>query len=359
MVGEDHGTAEVPKFCAALFRSLVPMGFQTIVLETGPVVTERLAKWVAAPGGRAQFAAFEKKYPGTTAFYGWGGEFDFLRSSYDATNGRLRLWGIDQELMGAPGFLFDEMLATNPGPKSTALIAQLSKENSDDLAAAYKTGNPGAMFAMQASRDELVALQTSLHADGNARAQHLAGALLATRDIYINCCNEHAPQSNRDRALLMKASLAAYLGDDTAPGRLPKLFFKFGEEHMYRGFNPIRNNDVGNTMAEIADTAGLKDVHILMLGIEGTQTAFAGIGKWASPPYSLMDDDHARFHFLKPFVDAADRNGLTLYDMRPLRSHFASMGITDPNYERLVFGYDFLVLAGKTTPDAPIDPTIF
>ena len=52
-------------------------------------------------------------------------------------------------------------------------------------------------------------------------------------------------------------------------------------------------------------------------------------------------------------------DGWTLYDLRPLRVHFSQTGIADAGYERLVFGYDFLLLVPRTTADPAIDPNAF
>jgi hypothetical protein len=361
MVGEDHGTAEIPRFCDALFASLVPFGFRTAAVETGPLAATQIAHWIASPQGEREFSAFERKYPGTTAFYSWSGEYAFLRSAYIATGGTLRVWGIDQELMGSPGYILTLILATNPGPRSTQLARELLAANDADYAVASTSGSPEDTFLMKAAPEKLTALETSLATDGNPRARSLAKSLVDTYRIYIDCCNERAAQSNRARALLMKQTLTSYLRADS-PGGVPppKIFFKFGEEHMYRGFNVIRNNDVGNMVSELADSLGVSDVHVLVLGAKGSQTAFAGIGKpWRTATYDLQDDDHARFHYLAPFVAQMDPGGTTLYDLRPLRTHFASMGIADRDYERLVYGYDFLVLIANTTPDPAIDPTVF
>lgn len=357
LLGEDHGTAEIPKFADALFTSLVPFGFHTAVVETGPVLTTQLQKWIAQPAGSKQFAAFESRFPGTTAFYSWRDEYAFLHHAYLVTHGKLQVWGLDQELMGASGFLLTSILAEHPGPRSRALINGLLQENARADAAAYKSGDPTATFMMTVSRDKLMAMRSSLQADGNAAARRYMDALIASRDIYINCCNALAARSNRDRAQLMKRNLTAYFAGPEANRQ--KLFFKFGEEHLYRGFNVVRNNDIGNYVAEIADAAGKNDVNILALGTNGEQIKFAGMGRWAHAKYSLLDDDHDRFRYLKPFIDDVLPRGWTLYDLRPFRTHFNAMQITDKDFERLVYGYDFLLLITNTTADDPVDPRVF
>lgn len=360
LLGEDHGTSEIAAFADAFFTSLVSMGYRTIAVETGPVVTERLSKWIAAPDGRAQYAAFEKSHGGTTAFYGWQREFAFLQHAERATRGTLRLWGLDQELMGSSKYLLESMLEQHPGARSTALIRQMLREDEADYRNAARSGDPTAMFVMQVDPTKLSALAASLRSDGNSRANALARALIQTRDIYVNCCNDLAARSNRDRALLMKQTLAAYLRASGAPATPPKIFFKFGEEHLYRGINPLRNLDLGNFVAELGDGLGLRDLHVLALGTSGRQSRFEGIGKpWDSSAYALDDADHERFAFLAPFVANMTPGGWTLYDLRPLRIHFSQAGIADAGYERLVFGYDFLLLVPQTTADPAIDPNVF
>ena len=355
LLGEDHGTREIPLFASALFRSLVPHGFHTTVLEVGPEVAPHLQRWAASPSGASELASFETNHLGTVAFFTWRDEFAFLREASKGTKGALRVWGVDQELEGASQFLMESILAQHPGRGSQTLVHRLLVENAADNAKAVQTGNPAAMFMMAASDASLGAFTKTVSSDGNARARYLAGTLTASAKIYRNCCNAHASESNRARAHLMKTNFSRYQAE--APGA--KLFFKFGEEHLYRGFNVVRNNDLGNYVSEIADASGSNVTSILALGVGGEQIAFAGIGKWRHAQYSLLDDDHARFHYLKPFIDNMYPSDWTLYDLRPLRTHFDLTGIADKDYERLVFGYDFLLLIPKTTADDPLTRGLF
>lgn len=359
MLGEDHGTREIPRFADALFASLAPRGFHIIAVETGPVLAAKLRTWLASPNGRALYTTFEDAHGGTTAFYGWQDEYTFLEHAARMTGGALQLWGLDQELMGASKFLLESMLAQRPGAHSRALIHTLLAQDASDYAKAAQSGDPGQMFALQVDSDALEALQAWLAQDGNARSQRLVAGLIATRNIYANCCNAFAARSNRDRALLMKQTLVTYLHASAAYERPPKIFFKFGGEHLYRGANPLHNLDLGNYVAELADGLGLRTVNVLVLGTGGKQSKFAGIGKpWANASYQLGDQDHDTFAFLTPFVRLTATSPM-LYDLRMLRKHFSDVGIADKEYERMVYGYDFLLLIPNTTADPAIAPTVF
>jgi len=359
MLGEDHGTREIAQFSGALFETLAPRGFDTVAIETGPVLAAKMRGWLASSGERPQYATFESAHGGATAFYGWQDEYAFLAGATRATRGALRLWGLDQELMGASKLLLESILAQRPGPHSTALIRAMLAQDAADYAKAAQSGDPGQMFLLQVDPSSLHALEASLKQDGNARSQQLVAGLIATRNIYANCCNSLAAQSNRDRALLMKQTQVAYVNAAGAYARPPKIFFKFGGEHLYRGLNPLSNLDLGNYVSEIADGLGLRCVNILVLGTEGKQSRFAGIGKpWADASYKLGDEDHDIFAFLTPFVHATGTSP-ALYDLRLLRKNFSAAGIADKEYARMVYGYDFLLLIPNTTADPPIAQNAF
>jgi hypothetical protein len=55
---------------------------------------------------------------------------------------------------------------------------------------------------------------------------------------------------------------------------------------------------------------------------------------------------------LKPAVDNQVPNAWTLYDLRSLRFH--KLGTVDPDMERLIYGYDLLVIVPELTPANPV-----
>jgi hypothetical protein len=346
LVGEDHGIQQIPGLVGAVCNDLGPLGFHTMTLETGPSITPELERFARSADGLKQLTDFEKKFPASIAFYNWQEEFDMLANCEKAggTQG-MTLWGIDQELMGASGFLLDKILATNPGPQAKTAIAALVKENAEDYAAAAKTGNPGEVFMMKAAQDKLDAARDLLKKEGNAEAQQLFGALLVSREIYQkNMTGSYYP-SNRQRALLMKKNFVELFGAAMQKGGAPKVLFKFGGWHMYRGLNPIHSSEIGNLANEFAEAHGLKSVSILVLGVKGEQSHFAGIGRpFQAAPLDLANDKDSEFSFMAPFLANSIENQWTIFDLRALRNKFHSYGKLDPEIERLTFGMDFVVL---------------
>jgi len=183
-----------------------------------------------------------------------------------------------------------------------------------------------------------------LQKEGNADAQRLMRGLILSRQIYKD--NLSAPSdSNRQRALLMKQTfMQDYNAAAKADGGQPKVLLKFGDWHLYEGFNPLQNNDIGNFVTELADGQGTKALHISILPVKGTRLRFAGIGRPYTPEsFKMLDDDD--YKFMKPFVDAAGCEGWTVFDLRKLRGG----SISDPSLQRLVLGYDLLVLIPEAT----------
>jgi hypothetical protein len=345
-LGEDHGIRQIPEFAAALCAELAPHGFHHMGLEIGSYVAPELEKMARSADGAKQLAEFEKKYPETIAFYNWQEEFAMLQKCESAASpGHLTIWGLDQEFMGATGFLADKILATNPGPEAETAIETLSKETIEAHATATKTGSPGDLFMMTAKQDELDRVRGLLKKQGKPEAQKLFDALLVSREIYQKNMADDYYLSNRQRALLMKKNFSEpFAASSQSNGVLPKVFFKFGAYHMFRGINPLHSSELGNLISEAAEANQFKSVHILIAGVKGEQLHFVGIGKPAeAAPLDLAAAKDSPFLFFKPLFDAQLENSWTLYDLRALRDGFSKYGKIDPELERVIFGYDFVV----------------
>jgi hypothetical protein len=347
MIGEDHGIAQIPAIYGGVCDLVGPEGFHTMAIEAGPLVAARLEQWVRHADGQRELTAFEQKYPASIAFYDWAEEFGLLaHCAGKATGGQFRLWGLDQELMGSTGLILDEILAQKPGPEAAQEARLLLQKNQAAQAAAMKSGNPGELYMLSASDDDLNRLGGLLAREGNPRAQALFSALMESREIYRKNMSRNYDDSNRQRALLATK----------ADARAPKVLFKFGAWHMFKGFNPLHNNDMGNFVMELADGQGTKSVHIAILGVKGSQLRFAGVGKpYQASPLNLAEDKDSDFLYLKPMFDNLLTEGFTLFDLRGLRKNFKSLGTVDREMERLIYGYDFLVLVPTPTPSKAIE----
>ncbi len=345
LIGEDHATSQIPAFTSAVCAVLGPLGFHTMAVEAGPMAAAIVQQGIGRDDRREQIAASEKKYPDSIAFLNLQEELDMVTSCAQSAKGEtFHLWGLDQELMGSTGMTMARILETHPSKEATAAAQVILDKNTVAAEKAATSGSPGDLLMMSAPDEEFTGLNGLLQKEGNADAQRLMRGLIVSRQIYKENLSARS-DSNRQRALLMKQTfMQDYNAAMRADGGQLKVLLKFGDWHLYKGFNPLQNNDLGNFVTELADGEGTKALHISVLPVKGTRLGFAGIGRpYTSESFKMLDDND--YKFMKPFVDAAGSEGWTVFDLRKLRSG----SISDPNLQRFVLGYDLLVLIPEAT----------
>jgi hypothetical protein len=104
---------------------------------------------------------------------------------------------------------------------------------------------------------------------------------------------------------------------------------------------------LGNYIAEAADVSGRDSLHICILGAAGKRRAFSGYGQ----PFQVQAFTQAQdrwYRWMEPFIAKQIPGQWTLYDLRALR--FQNLGQLDPDIERMIEGYDFLVVVPELTP---------
>jgi hypothetical protein len=130
-----------------------------------------------------------------------------------------------------------------------------------------------------------------------------------------------------------------------------KILLKFGDWHLYRGYNPLGQRDLGNFVAEYADVKDTPSVHIAVLGSQGVHAAYGGYEKPLERSAFVMSDD-PRYQWLKVAADVAESAGWTVFDLHRLRGPNAK-GLPE-GWRQLVDGYDLLVLAPQISPSSKL-----
>jgi len=232
-------------------------------------------------------AAFLKDHPLSTAFYDTREEFEFLRAAAKASGSKLRIIGFDQELMGNGKALLEAVREQELPPQIATRVGELLTAEQDALADAKGAGRPDLLHDDRALQ-ELLDFQSALKL---ARLDSTPiDNLLASRAIYEEF-SRNGYASNVQRSLLMRQYFTAAGGAE--PGR--KVLLKAGGEHAFKGLNPLRNRDLGNFVAELAEGLQQRSVHILMFAAAGQQLTFAGAGKPMRPMRSTWRRRTRRF----------------------------------------------------------------
>ncbi len=350
-IGEDHLTNEIPAFAGAVCESLGP-SLAAMAVEAGPQAAAFAAANLRAPNPAAAMAALTARYPDSVAFLNMAPENALLSRCARAAGPHFQLWGLDQEFLGAAGRLLDEALAQPLSPPARAALVALRRQNQADEAAAAQSGDPSRLFTFQANDAALAQAAVLLRQGGTPAAQRALALLATTHRIYAaNLAG--SPQANLARAQLLKSNLAARLAALNFPAGQGKVLLKFGEWHLYRGYNPLAQRDLGNALAEYADATGAPSLHIAVLGAAGVHAFYAGYRRpLRHDPFVMANDPD--YHWIAAAVDEMEPAGWTVFDLRRLR-HPEPAGIPTA-WTRLIEGYDLLVLVPQSTPAALVQP---
>jgi hypothetical protein len=347
LIGEDHMTREIPQFATAVCDVMAPQGLTAMAVEAGPQVAKMVASSLGKTDRLSRMAALTERYPDSVAFLNVREENDLVEHCAKAShNPNFQLWGLDQELMGSAGWLLDQILATRPGTAATAVLTRMKTEEQKDAVLAKETGDPTKVFLFAASDAQLSEVAAVLKREGNAAANELFHELAESHEIYLKNM-QGSPESNSQRARLLKQHFRRDFDLAASNSRHQRVLFKFGDWHLYKGFNPLHQRDLGNYIAEMADGQGTSSLHICILGAKGTHMLYGGYNRPAKlEPFVMAEDDD--YHWLKPAVDNQVPNAWTLYDLRSLR--FQMLGTVDPDMQRVIYGYDLLVIVPEFTP---------
>jgi hypothetical protein len=347
LIGEDHITREIPQFTTAVCDVMGPQGLSAMAVEVGPQAAEFVSALFGSPDRLARTGALLHQYPNSVAFMDVRQENDLAAHCANAAHTpHFHFWGLDQEFVGSAGWLLDQILATHPGPAATAAITRLKSEEQQDTARAKQTGDPSKLFLMAAPDSELAEAAAVLQREGGVAANAIFRELIESHEIYLKNM-QGSPESNNQRANLLKVNFRLDMEKAASAEGQHKVLVKFGDWHLYKGINPLHQRDLGNYIAEMANGQGSSSLHICVLGSKGTHRLFAGYDQPTRLEKFVMDED-PDYLWLRPAVDNQVLNGWTLYDLRKLR--FTKLGPLDASMERMIYGYDLLIIVPELTP---------
>jgi hypothetical protein len=344
LLGEDHYTREIPSIAAAVCDIMHPDAY---AVEAGPYSTRFVASLLTNPNRIPLMAAREKAFPDNMAFLNMRQENDLAaHCAASSHNPHFRLWGLDQEFLGAAPTLLEAMAATHPGPLSRAAIAAAQTKDRADTAQTIRTGDITTLFLPASTDADIHALQSAIDADGTPATRDLLHEFTASRTIY-RLYPEHSAESNLVRSQLLKQNfLADYLPfKQQTPS--PRILFKFGDNHVGKGFDDNHELNLGDFIAEFAAGEQAQSLHLLVLGARGMHFDWAGYGKpMGQKPFVMADDPDYKWVALAasnliPVDPAHPGTQLTLYDLRQLR--YRGLPLSG-RWDHIVYGYDLLIL---------------
>jgi hypothetical protein len=341
LVGEDHGTAQIPAFTAALAQVLKPAVY---VAEIDPYEAQDLTRLVAQPGLPT---AFQQQYPLSLSFYSWVEEFELMRTLRAQ---QVRLLGVDQVNCFYAGRFYAQLAQQTKNKKSRAYFQQRSVAyQAHDQAIMGVDGSKVTLFHQpQAALDSLVLLTRQ----ESPSVQQMVQAYVTSAHIYETAITPGTGlQSHQQRIDLMKRNLLKGLPTNAAQvgQSLPKALFKFGAIHVARGASLLGGVfDLGNLALNLTDAQNQQSLHLLIVGKQGTKNAGFDPTDFSKNVRSYSNAEEA---FVKPFTVPAGSTAWQVFDLRPLRRALLrdKLTVNSSDLHAILLGYDYIVIIPETT----------
>ena len=348
LIGETHFTRETPKFAAAVCRTMRPDRF---AVEAGPYAAAYVDSHLHDPQRESHMKERERAFPDNSALLNLEQENDLAAACAASSQKKGDfLWGVDQEFQGAAPILLQQMEAQPNGSVSAAAIRSALAKDRQDEARARLTGNLNQLFLTSASDNDIAELQAATKRDGTPTTQSIMREFADSRRIYQLYLTGSWSNNNSERASLLKQHFLDHYRALQREKPAARILLKFGDNHMWKGFNDTHQLDLGNFVAELASVEHSRSLHIQVLARRGKVGSIAG---YASPlnQESFVLLEVPEYAWLKPLIETLPEKqpaeGAVVVDLRKLR--FRNIPLPS-EWQHVVYGYDLLVMLPEFTP---------
>ena len=332
LIGESHYDHDTPIFADALYRDLhAKYGFHHLVVEQDSVGMEDALK-PGVRGDAAALAAIARRDPYLIGFAS-DQDLQFLADVARSETGPDPIWGLEQT-QGTTRYLKElAKLAPTPAVRATCESLLLAAEKIEG------TRGPHGDYLSDAgdALAQMTALRERFHAAGGTRALMLLDGLVKSAEIYsyyrraesgefVGLYNNTVREAWFKQGFMTDYHRSVALGD-----ALPKALFKFGDEHMYHGLNPVQAFPIGNFAHEFAISNGYDAYSIAVIPL-------GSYSKWSDMPAWLLP--------LLPPASPAHPVLIDLRSLRPYQKLFRAKVIEKDQWQMRTFinGYDAIVL---------------
>ncbi|MBK8229119.1 MAG: hypothetical protein IPK72_00760 [Candidatus Eisenbacteria bacterium] len=344
LIGEDHGIAEIPQFCAELAESLSAAGFTALAIECGSEAARAMGTLLREPDPSAAFRRFDQEYPWTFPFFNWAEEVELLERVHRSG---MAFWGLDQEFIFGTPYYFTRLSELAAGAEAKQLAEEYRERAREADREVVVRSDPSRIYLLSMTARDFERLERGF-ARESLEARRLLSELRASWDIYGKDSRNEGSAANRARSLLMKRRLHEELPNGSAA----RVMFKFGANHAMRGRSLIGVYDLGNHLTELADARGGDSFHLLILPVSGASNSYRAFTRDPSvkaEPYDLVAG-FARLVDARPLVASARQDEWTVIDLTSVRRKLRELGDVDRGLDLLIWGYDALVLIPGATP---------
>lgn len=317
LLGELHGDNEIPTLLKSLWPDFWKRGYRHIAAEISPWAAERLQ------------SNSTKSLPIQGLWTKQEAESVQINRDHHSEI----LWGCDMEEI-QPQFLIKELAALNLDNSSLQAMSDLVKDG-------YK----------RSQAPELLTLlkKSAATKDKIANGISLRAIILNTLEIDANRLRPESKMTAQNkRESLMKQQFLEHWRRERASAAASKVLFRFGRNHLHRGYDARGISTLGNFIAEFAVSQNKTSFNV---------GAFGAGGK-ASLLGETWDADERQDEPTFAFLASAAKYPATVFDLRPLRAllHAIPAEKRTPLQSNFIYwadSYDALICYQVVTPLQP------
>lgn len=312
MLGELHGENEMPALIQELWPHMWQDGYRYIAAELSP--------WAA---NQLEFTPADRQPKLVTT---WSKtEVQFVHS---AEASRPVLWGCDMDEM-QPQLLIRSLTDANPSNRTLERMLDITK-------AGYKRDQAPELLQLARGltvKDQLV------------NEASLLENILATLEIETDRLKPNKLSAQVRRESLMKELFLLRYQKRISSIPEAKVMFRFGRNHLHRGYDDRGISTLGNFIAEFAFSQHKTAFNVAAFGAGGT----------ASLPGQTWDADERGDDIAFAFLASLAPYPTTVFDLRPLRLVLHDIASEDRSAleQRLTYwadSYDAIICYKTVTP---------
>ena len=336
MIGELHGNEQTPLFTASILPLAKKLGYNYLGLEIGPYSNKVLRSVLDQRGGKDSLAQFYRKYDTIVSaatnpipFFDVLDEVEMLETAYSL---EFETWGLDQEFLSAPKFLFDTIYELIPEDERDEQYRQLYNEAKKNLYSLLEDSTEDEVKFKLLLENQYI--NDFLYTSGgvNNEARQIAEAIKKSWLIYYYSGFD----ANNERAILMRRYFNEYYQKALQKEKHPKMLLKMGSMHTVYGRTANTIYDIGNTLYEVALLNNSKAFNIALAGRYYIRSTGEKIDRLEFvPEYEKL------FEFEK-------ENIWTIVDLRAIKKALYNREVSMPNLDRtfidLLMRYDAVLM---------------
>ncbi|WP_298516701.1 hypothetical protein [uncultured Kordia sp.] len=343
MLGEQHGIQEVGEITNALYNLSKPEGYNALCIETSPFAANILElQFTSAKNPAEGLKKLYDAYPFAIPFYNNKNDIGLFKNVIENHGA---IWGIDQSFMVEYRLVFDYLVNLNDNKALKNTVKPLLKEANLAFNKAVEKKDYQALFIFKYTDElhhKLMALTIS------DEEKKILTDLKLTKEIYLYNFQQQYYLNNNERAKLMKRNFLTYYDEAATAGKLPKVIFKLGANHVAKGFTPTNVLDISNMITELAAMNGKTSLHVYAVGINGAKN----LGNpFAPTPVVPFDDSENIPEEVKNLIKNITANYIII-DAEKLKEKANRLS---PKMKKLVLQYDVLMYVNACKPLENLD----